>query len=139
MQALCSGHNANKRAAAGACSGRAPPAPCRLPVTRGQQTFPCPVAVVRDSNSRAFNRKGLRQQRLSVVRWAEGGQGGGDPAQTHPFPEEADYDLLSKKVAALTQELDEQLCGCSIYLVGMMGSGKTTVSASAGAVGKYVS
>jgi DNA replication protein DnaC len=48
-------------------------------------------------------------------------------AAEHPFPEEADFDLLSKKVAELTQYLNQELRGCSIYLVGMMGSGKSTV------------
>jgi hypothetical protein len=49
-------------------------------------------------------------------------------AAEHPFPEEEDFDLLSKKVAELTQYLNQELRGCSIYLVGMMGSGKSTVS-----------
>lgn len=48
-------------------------------------------------------------------------------ADEHPFPEEADFDLLSAKVAELTQYLSLELRGCSIYLVGMMGSGKSTV------------
>ena len=38
--------------------------------------------------------------------------------------EEADFDLLSTKVADLVAHMDEELKGCSIYLVGMMGSGK---------------
>lgn len=50
-----------------------------------------------------------------------------DGASTHPFPEEEDFDLLSNRVADLTKELNEELRGCSIYLVGMMGSGKSTV------------
>jgi len=49
-------------------------------------------------------------------------------AEQHPFPEEADFDLLSNKIAEVTKNLNEELCGCSIYLVGMMGSGKSTVS-----------
>ena len=42
-------------------------------------------------------------------------------------PEEQDFDLLSTKIADLVKELDEDLRGCSLYLVGMMGSGKSTV------------
>jgi len=49
------------------------------------------------------------------------------PAQEHPFPEEADFDLLTTKIAEVTKNLNEELCGCSIYLVGMMGSGKSTL------------
>lgn len=48
-------------------------------------------------------------------------------ASKHPFPEEEDFDLLSTKIADLVKELNEELRGCSIYLVGMMGSGKSTV------------
>mmetsp|Transcript_13648 Transcript_13648/g.29273 ORF Transcript_13648/g.29273 Transcript_13648/m.29273 type:complete len:335 (-) Transcript_13648:673-1677(-) len=42
-------------------------------------------------------------------------------------PEEADFDLLSTKIADLTKDINEELRGCSIYLVGMMGSGKSTL------------
>ena len=41
--------------------------------------------------------------------------------------EEADFDLLSNKVAELVAHVDTELKGCSIYLVGMMGSGKSTL------------
>ena len=34
---------------------------------------------------------------------------------------------MSTKVADITKELTEELRGCSIYLIGMMGSGKSTV------------
>lgn len=47
-------------------------------------------------------------------------------ASTRP-EEEKDFDLLSTKVADITKELTEELRGCSIYLIGMMGSGKSTV------------
>lgn len=40
------------------------------------------------------------------------------------LPEEEDFDLLSTKVSDLVKVLDEDLRGCSIYLVGMMGSGE---------------
>ncbi|KAF5832078.1 shikimate kinase [Dunaliella salina] len=49
------------------------------------------------------------------------------PAQEHPFPEEADFDMLTTRIAEVTKNLNEELCGCSIYLVGMMGSGKSTL------------
>ncbi len=42
-------------------------------------------------------------------------------------PEEVDFDLLSTKVAELVEVVEPELKGCSIYLVGMMGSGKTTL------------
>uniref|UniRef100_A0A7S0WF86 shikimate kinase n=1 Tax=Chlamydomonas leiostraca TaxID=1034604 RepID=A0A7S0WF86_9CHLO len=45
----------------------------------------------------------------------------------HPFPEEEDFDLLSNKIADMVPELNNELKGCSIYLIGMMGSGKSTV------------
>lgn len=41
--------------------------------------------------------------------------------------EEEDFDLLSNNIADLNPQLQEDLKGCSIYLVGMMGSGKSTV------------
>ncbi|GFH07513.1 uncharacterized protein HaLaN_02325, partial [Haematococcus lacustris] len=50
-----------------------------------------------------------------------------EPASPHPFPEEEDFSLLSTRVADLTKELVQELRGCSIYVVGMMGSGKSTV------------
>lgn len=37
-----------------------------------------------------------------------------------------DFDLLGAEVKRLQQQLTEQLKGCSIYLIGMMGSGKST-------------
>ncbi|GFH27376.1 uncharacterized protein HaLaN_25684 [Haematococcus lacustris] len=49
-----------------------------------------------------------------------------EPASPHPFPEEEDFSLLSTRVADLTKELVQELRGCSIYVVGMMGSGKST-------------
>ncbi|GLC41195.1 hypothetical protein PLESTB_001528100 [Pleodorina starrii] len=45
----------------------------------------------------------------------------------HPYPWEEDYDLLGDKVKAVTDELEKDLKGCNIWLVGMMGSGKSTV------------
>jgi shikimate kinase len=41
---------------------------------------------------------------------------------------EFDFDLLSTKISELVGELDADLQGCSLYLVGMMGSGKSTVA-----------
>lgn len=64
-------------------------------------------------------------------------------AARHPHPparvpppacartQEEDFDLLADKIAGLTKELEDELCGCSIYIVGMMGSGKSTVSVRA--------
>lgn len=37
-----------------------------------------------------------------------------------------DFDLLGAEVKRLSEELSQELKGCSIYLVGMMGSGKST-------------
>jgi hypothetical protein len=51
-----------------------------------------------------------------------------DQADRKTPREEQDFDFLSNKIADLTVELKEELKGCSIYLVGMMGSGKSTVS-----------
>lgn len=42
-------------------------------------------------------------------------------------PEEVDFDLLSNKIAEIQDEMVKELNGCSIYLIGMMGSGKSTV------------
>ena len=51
-----------------------------------------------------------------------------DPAS---LPEEerlcVDFDYLGDKIKAATDALEPQLKGCSIYLIGMMGSGKSTV------------
>jgi shikimate kinase len=49
------------------------------------------------------------------------------PEQGRPFTVDEDFDLLSNEVKKLTDLLSTELCGCSLYLVGMMGSGKTTV------------
>lgn len=48
-------------------------------------------------------------------------------AAANEVEEEADFDLLSTKVADLVAHMDDELKGCSIYLVGMMGSGKSTL------------
>ncbi|EFJ52530.1 hypothetical protein VOLCADRAFT_86714 [Volvox carteri f. nagariensis] len=45
----------------------------------------------------------------------------------HPYPWEEDFDLLSDKVKEVTDELTKDLRGCNIWLIGMMGSGKSTV------------
>lgn len=50
-----------------------------------------------------------------------------DQAASPIPPEEQDFDLLSTKISDLVKVLDDDLKGCSIYLVGMMGSGKSTV------------
>lgn len=42
-------------------------------------------------------------------------------------PEEQDFDILSNKVAELQGPLIKDLRGCSIYLIGMMGTGKSTL------------
>lgn len=57
---------------------------------------------------------------------------GTDPSTSHDLDpnvpvEDQDFDLLSNQIAALTEQLNEEMKGCSIYLVGMMGSGKSTV------------
>lgn len=41
--------------------------------------------------------------------------------------EEQDFDALTNKVSDLVKEMNDDLRGCSIYLVGMMGSGKSTL------------
>jgi len=38
-----------------------------------------------------------------------------------------DFDYLSNLIKGTTDALDGELKGCSIYLIGMMGSGKSTV------------
>lgn len=45
----------------------------------------------------------------------------------HPYPWEEDFDLLGDKVKEVTDQLNTDLRGCNIWLVGMMGSGKSTV------------
>ena len=69
------------------------------------------------------------RQQPALVCWAqEEGKQQADVPPPSDDPEE-NFDLLSTKVAELTKELNNELRGCSIYLVGMMGSGKSTVSA----------
>ena len=41
--------------------------------------------------------------------------------------EEEDFDALGAAVAELTKALEPELKGCSIWLIGMMGCGKSTV------------
>ena len=44
-----------------------------------------------------------------------------------PLSEEEDFDLLQTKVDVLAKQLAVDLKGTNVYLVGMMGTGKTTV------------
>ncbi|KXZ46516.1 hypothetical protein GPECTOR_43g953 [Gonium pectorale] len=62
---------------------------------------------------------------LVVVRAAADANDGRTP--DHPYPWEEDFDLLGDKVKEVTDELAKDLKGCNIWLVGMMGSGKSTV------------
>jgi shikimate kinase len=50
-----------------------------------------------------------------------------DGSSSSPPVEEEDFDLLSQKISDLQQEVSDELKGCSIYLIGMMGSGKSTL------------
>lgn len=59
------------------------------------------------------------------------------PADEVILPEEQDFDLLSNKVAELQGPLQKELRGCSIYLIGMMGSGKSTLGKMLGNTLKY--
>lgn len=60
------------------------------------------------------------------------------PSAPEPAPEDGepmceeerlsvDFDYLGNKIKATTDLLDPELKGCSLYLIGMMGSGKSTV------------
>ncbi|KAK9917267.1 hypothetical protein WJX75_002538 [Coccomyxa subellipsoidea] len=49
----------------------------------------------------------------------------------------SDYDVLTQKVEALAAEVMELLDGTSLYLVGMMGSGKSTVGKIVASALKY--
>lgn len=49
----------------------------------------------------------------------------------------ADYDALSDAVRALADRLGDRLAGTPVYLIGMMGSGKSTVGKLVGAALRY--
>jgi DNA replication protein DnaC len=75
----------------------------------------------------------LRRQQLLVVYAAAP-----DSAEQPPAGEDSDafdpnipavdqdFDLLGAEVKKLQEALEDQLKGCSIYLIGMMGTGKST-------------
>ncbi len=149
-------HRGARGAAAPSCSTHrhaapslvAPSLACSLRVrafTAAQASTTASSAATASSSGRAAQQlHAVAPQPLSRCQWAprrraqqqlcrsstpSGEQG--EPSSSngeHPFPEEQDFDLLSNRVAELTAELKEELRGCSIYLVGMMGSGKSTVS-----------
>ncbi|GAX83755.1 hypothetical protein CEUSTIGMA_g11180.t1 [Chlamydomonas eustigma] len=52
---------------------------------------------------------------------------------------EEDFDLLGTKISELVTDLNEELKGCSIYIVGMMGSGKSTLGKMLANTLKYTS
>jgi len=64
---------------------------------------------------------GLGIRGVVVARAAEGA------GELEIPPWEEDFDLLSTKISELVEELQGDLSGCSIYLVGMMGCGKSTL------------
>lgn len=89
-------------------------APRVVPFTAARHSKP--TAVIRNvDHSQNF----YARRQLVVVR--------AEATSEHPFPEEEDFDQLSNKVAELQQYMNDELKGCSLYLVGMMGSGKSTV------------
>ncbi|KAG2448770.1 hypothetical protein HYH02_006123 [Chlamydomonas schloesseri] len=73
-------------------------------------------------------RQGARAEpsRVVVVRAEKATEDGG-VTPGHPYPWEEDFDLLGDKVKEVTDQLLPDLRGCNIWLVGMMGSGKSTV------------
>lgn len=56
---------------------------------------------------------------------AAAGGGAGDAEPSVPSVDE-DFDLLSAEIKKLQEALADELKGCSIYLIGMMGTGKST-------------
>jgi DNA replication protein DnaC len=83
--------------------------------------------------SQLHQQQQLRRQQLLVVYAAAP-----DSAEQPPAGEDADafdpnipavdqdFDLLGAEVKKLQEALADQLKGCSIYLIGMMGTGKST-------------
>ncbi|KAG2432958.1 hypothetical protein HXX76_008686 [Chlamydomonas incerta] len=78
------------------------------------------------SSKRVLHQAGRVAPSRVVVR-AEKAPEGVARTPGHPYPWEEDFDLLGDKVKEVTDQLLPDLRGCNIWLVGMMGSGKSTV------------
>lgn len=83
---------------------------------------PCQATIGRGAEGRRWSRVAPS---VLVVRASSAEDTGLTPG--HPYPWEEDYDELSNKIKEVTDELSKDLRGCNIWLVGMMGSGKSTV------------
>lgn len=88
------------------------------------------------SSSYRITRTGLKRCLPSVGRQAGAGQvGAGSDLEEAQL--RADYGALSQRVEELAAEVHDLLQGNSLYLVGMMGSGKSTVGRLVGKALKY--
>jgi hypothetical protein len=107
-------------------SSTARPAPALRARTCGAPARPL---ATHPASARSPTRATRAARNLSLTRCAANPQPdtapGSAPAST--LSEEEDFDLLQTKVDALAKELAEKLAGTNIYIVGMMGTGKTTV------------
>ncbi|KAF8071074.1 SK1 [Scenedesmus sp. PABB004] len=116
--------------AAPAAALRAVPRPAR----RAAQPPQSPLQPQRPPAA-ALLRRGARAQRPPAPRAAPepaapppaGGAGGEAEGLDPSIPAvDQDFDLLGAEVKRLQEVLGDALKGCSIYLIGMMGSGKST-------------
>lgn len=103
--------------------GRAVPGRIAAHPSRSSRSLQQPPTVLPSCGVPCLQQR--QHPRLStwLVRAAQDSQ----PAAAAAPPEEEDFDLLSNKIADLEAELKDELKGCSIYLIGMMGTGKTTL------------
>ncbi|GBF89384.1 shikimate, chloroplastic [Raphidocelis subcapitata] len=136
-----------QRRAAAAAAAAAVPAPRapRAPLAAAPVAPPRLAAAARRTAASALAAAGLaapparppRRQRqpprlwLLLPRAGPGADGAAASDEEPPMSEEerlsVDFDYLSNKIKDTTDVLDPELKGCSIYIIGMMGSGKSTV------------
>lgn len=109
---------------------RAPGAPPPTPATAdGRQPFPSRTPAARSAARRPVIAAASRKKDKA-----------GKPAKQDEWDEAAlalDYDALSDAVRTLADRLGDRLAGTPIYLIGMMGSGKSTVGKLVGAALRY--
>lgn len=127
-QQLLSSHRTSTCHHSGRCAG-APRSTLAAAASVRRHHLPAPLSQRQQQAATRLQLQQQQQQRLLVVyaaapnAAAAGEEDGLDP--NIPAVDQ-DFDLLSAEIKKLQGSLKQELKGCSIYLIGMMGSGKST-------------
>ncbi|KAF6265935.1 shikimate kinase-domain-containing protein [Scenedesmus sp. NREL 46B-D3] len=103
-------------------SSRILTAPRRTPAAAGRQQRQLQPLSTQPQQ----HQQQLRRQQLLVVFAAAPDSADADAFDPSIPAVDQDFDLLGAEVKKLQEALSDQLKGCSIYLIGMMGTGKST-------------